>query len=532
MIIRLVMKVFYLIFFLFLLFSCNDNKPVIQKNFLADQHISLKEKIQRILRPEYLTHLHIDSSLHKGLRRFYAAHKFHPLLVSDSVFTEHGKQLKQSLDQCIRFGIPATRLVSMDRKIHLLEQEVVLMSNLAIIQYDLNHGFIDFEKKSLRPTNIDFKGLNHLWEQSKSREFDSVILNQGPLDTNYRFMAQHFFHFCDTAFLDAETFSITTEKENLSASFSEMRAALISKNYITEQSDSLSTRAALKLFQHDNFLSTDGKIGESSAKALSESSLARSLRGAIALDRLRQRPNKLTKFIRINIPSFELFYFANDSLKSHHRIIVGKVTNQTPTLTSTINRIVCFPFWKVPSSIAKKEIGPALKANRNYLEKNHMKIYSGKDKEVNPNNVNWKKIRENTFPYSVIQQPGSHNSLGIIKFEFPNPFSVYVHDTPSKNLFNQTYRSYSHGCMRCENPIDLAKVMLQYDSLGKKSNPITADSLDSLLSMQMNHPLRLMNPVPIFVEYQTVVADRQGIYFHHDLYSKETSLVKILLKGK
>jgi murein L,D-transpeptidase YcbB/YkuD len=161
-----------------------------------------------------------------------------------------------------------------------------------------------------------------------------------------------------------------------------------------------------------------------------------------------------------------------------------------------------------------------------------MKIFKAKEVEVNPDKINWKKIRVNTFPYTVIQQPGSDNSLGIIKFEFPNPFSVYVHDTPSKSLFNQTYRSYSHGCMRCENPIELAKVMLQYDSLGKKGNPITGDSLDSLLSLQTNHPLRLLTPVPIFIEYQTVVADRQGIYFHHDLYSRETSLVKILLNGK
>jgi hypothetical protein len=526
------MKVFYLIFLLIFLFSCSDNKPVIQKHFLEDQKISLTEKMSRILRPEYLSHLHIDASLHVGLRQFYAANKFHPLLVSDSVFTERGEQMKRSFDLSIRFGIPATRLISMDKKLHLLEQEVVLISNLAIVQYDLNHGFIDFEAQKLRPTNIDFKGLNDLWQQSKSREFDSVLLAQGPIDTNYRFMAKHFFHFCDTAFLDAATFAIVTEKENVSVSFSGTKSALISKKYITEQADSLSTRAALKLFQRDNFLTADGKIGESSAQALSESSLARSLRGVIALDRLRQRPDKLEKFIRINIPSFELFYFANDSLKSHHRIIVGKVTNQTPTLTSKINRIVCYPFWKVPYSIAKKEIAPALKANRNYLAKNHMKIYRGKDKEVNPDGVNWKKIQENTFPYTVIQQPGLDNSLGMIKFEFPNPFSVYVHDTPSRNLFNQTYRSYSHGCMRCENPVDLTKVMLQYDSLGKKSNPITADSLDSLLSLQLNHPLRLLNPVPIFVEYRTVVADRQGIYFHHDLYGRETSLVKILLNGK
>lgn len=532
MIIRLAMKVYCLIFIFLTFFSCSEKESVSKKHFLVDGKISVKEKLQRILSPEYLSHLHIDSSLHKGLRQFYANRKFYPVLSIDSVLSQRGEQLKRSLDRCIRFGIPATRLVSVDPKLHVLEKEIVLMGNLSLIQYDLNHGFIDFENQKLRPKNMDFSGLNRLWNQSKTREFDSVLLAQGPVDTNYRYMAQHFFHFCDTAFLDAQSFSLVSEKENSEQAFSEMKAALISKKYISDEADSSSVREALRQFQRNNGLTSDGKIGEATVKALSESSLARSLRGAIALDRLRQRKDTLEKYIRINIPSFELFYFANDSLKSHHRIIVGKVTNQTPTLQSTINRIICYPFWKVPSSIARKEVLPALKANRNYLARNHMKIFKAKEVEVNPDKINWKKIKVNTFPYTVIQQPGSDNSLGIVKFEFPNPYSVYVHDTPSKGLFNQSYRSYSHGCMRCERPVELAKVMLQYDSLGKKSNPITGDSLDSLLTLQTNHPLRLLSPVPIFIEYQTVVADRQGIYFHHDLYSRETSLVKILLNGK
>ncbi|MEI8116465.1 MAG: L,D-transpeptidase family protein [Flavobacteriia bacterium] len=526
------MKVSCLIFVLLTLFSCNDTVEVSKKNFLVDGKISVKEKMQRMLSPEYLAQLHIDSSLHQGLRQFYATRKFYPVLSADSVLSKRGEQLKKSLDRCIRFGIPATRLVSIDPKLHVLEQEILLMGNLSLVQYDLTHGFIDFENQKLRPKNMDYHSLNRLWNQSKTREFDSVLLAQGPADTNYRFMAQHFFHFCDTAFLDAETFTLVTEKENSMKAFSGMKEALISKKYISSQADSSSVRDALRQFQKNNGLTSDGKMGEATAKSLSESSLARSLRGAIALDRLRQRNDTLVKYIRINIPSFTLFYFANDTLRSHHRIIVGKVSNQTPTLQSKINRIVCYPFWKVPSSIAQKEVLPALKANRNYLARNRMKIFKSKEVEVNPDKINWKKVKVNTFPYTVIQQPGSDNSLGIIKFEFPNPYSVYVHDTPAKSLFNQSYRSYSHGCMRCEHPVELAKVMLHYDSIGKKSNPLTGDSLDSLLNLQTNHPLRLLSPVPIFVEYQTVVANRQGIYFHHDLYSRETSLVKILLNGK
>jgi len=526
------MKVFYLILLFLVFFSCNDKKPIVQKHFLNDRALGVSQKMKRVLETEYLTHLGIDTAIQHGLRQFYAKRHYYPVLTKDSLLSEKGLQLHLSLERCIRFGIPATRLTPIDSSLHCLEKEVLLMSNLAIVQNDITHGFIDFEHQKLRPVHLDYHGFKRVWSQSKTRDFDSVLLAQGPVDTNYRFLANHFFHYCDTAFLDAATFDVTPEKENASKSFEEMRSALVSKKYLLKEADSLTARQALKQFQRDNGLSADGRIGEATAIALCESTLAKTLRGAISLDHLRQRQDTLMKFIRVNIPSFELFYFANDSLKSHHRIIVGKVTNQTPTLASKLNRVICYPFWKVPSSIAQKEVLPALKANRNYLAKNHMKLFKGKDVEVNPDKINWKKIKENTFPYTVIQQPGSDNSLGIIKFEFPNLFSVYVHDTPTKSLFNQSYRSYSHGCMRCENPVELAKVMLQFDSLGKKSNPITADSLDSLLTLQRNYPIRLLSAVPIFVEYQSVVADRQGIYFHHDLYQRETSLVKILLKGK
>lgn len=526
------MKVFAPIFIFFLLFSCEPDQRPVKKDFLVDTRLQVNQKMLRILTPSYLNHLHIDSSLHKEIIAFYSARHFFPVLANDSCLTERGLDLSRSLEKSIRFGIPGTRLISIPIQLHPLEKEVLLLSNFATASTDIRHGFIDFEQQTLRKKSIDRLQLSRAWHRSKTAPFDTVLLAQGPLDTNYRFLAQHFFHYCDTAYLDTKIILVPEEKEPKASAFEKATASLQSKHYLPKQVDSLSVRNAIKQFQKDNGLRSDGQIGEATAKALSESTLSKALRGVISLDRMRQKTDTLEKYVRINIPSFELFFFAKDSLKSHHRIIVGKVTNQTPTLVSNINRIVCFPFWKVPSSIAQKEVLPALKSNKNYLAKNHMKIMRGKDKEVNPDKVNWKKIKANTFPYTVIQQPGIDNSLGVIKFEFPNPYSVYVHDTPTKSLFQQSYRSYSHGCMRCEDPVALAKVMLQYDSLGKKANPLTADSLDSLLTLQHNYPIRLLSQVPIFVEYQTVVADRFGIYFHHDLYGRETALVKILLNGK
>jgi hypothetical protein len=149
MIIRLVMKVYCLIFIFLTLFSCSEKEAVSKKPFLVDGKISVPKKMKRILTTEYLTYLHIDSSLHKGIRRFYATRRYYSVLTADSVFSERGKALKKSLERCIRFGIPATRLIPIDPKLHSLEKEVVLMSNLAIVQHDLTHGSVSYTHLTL-----------------------------------------------------------------------------------------------------------------------------------------------------------------------------------------------------------------------------------------------------------------------------------------------------------------------------------------------------------------------------------------------
>jgi murein L,D-transpeptidase YcbB/YkuD len=305
---------------------------------------------------------------------------------------------------------------------------------------------------------------------------------------------------------------------------------LLSKGWIDEKMDSLEVSKKLKLFQLENGLTNDGKLGENTIYALNESTYEKLLRASLSLDRFRSATKNPKKFVRVNIPEFKLYFYADDTLRNIHRIIVGKQTNPTPQLESKIHRIICHPYWKVPQSIANKEILPAQKANKNYLTKNHYKIYKAQNQEVDPYSVNWGG--RSSMPYTVIQQPGSHNSLGIIKFEFNNSFSVYVHDTPKKSLFNTIFRSYSHGCMRCEKPVELAKAMLTYDSIPRKRNPYKADTLDTLLS-QINHlSIRLLEPIPIYVVYETVAAERNSLIFHLDLYRREEELVKLLKGGK
>lgn len=247
------------------------------------------------------------------------------------------------------------------------------------------------------------------------------------------------------------------------------------------------------------------------------------------MDKIRSRKNRPSRYLRINIPEYKLRYFINDSLKSEHNIVVGKTDHQTPELTAKLRKIVVYPYWNVPYSISSKEILPHLKRDPAYLEK-HNYVLLKKDSVVDPYGVNWKKIRQNSFPYKVRQDPGPRNSLGIIKFDFYNSESVYFHDTPSKSLFGVDVRAYSHGCMRTQHPIDLAKVILERDEYRNKINEMTPDSLDSLYSLDTieNLEIKLLNPIPIFIEYQSVVRDGERMKMYIDIYGRDEEYLKLI----
>jgi murein L,D-transpeptidase YcbB/YkuD len=515
---------------IYLLKSCSgsvsDNSDT-TSYFLSDNY-SIQDKIKTMLQDENLDAFGYSEEEKQWLRDFYTKRKFSPLWVNDSCLTKRGIELQKVIDHSLWFGIPENRLEDpkFNTKI-FVRDEILLTANASFMVRDLDSGFMNLTEKKYTLRSFPPQDQMHKLLKSKL-PLDSIFLQRGPKDTNYRYLATHLFNFCKSTPLDKRTFRIKPQKEDTIHSFNDTRSALISKGYLEKkETDSLKVVEALKVFQAQNGLKTDGKTGKYTAIALNESTHNKVLRAALNLEKLRVKEKDPKKFVRINLPEYRLRYYAHDSLKSVHNIVIGKTENQTPELNSKIRNIVVFPFWKVPYSIASKEILPDLKRNSRYLEKHNYKLYRNKT-EIDAHQINWRRIKENTFPYTVIQQPGTNNSLGIIKFEFFNDFSVYVHDTPSKGLFGTDVRSYSHGCMRCQNPVDLGKMMLDYDSLGTKRNDLTGDSLDSLLLLKENYVIRLKDQVPIFIEYSTVTADIDKIVFWLDIYKRDEEYLKFL----
>src|ERR1043165_7694043 len=172
--------------------------------------------------------------------------------------------------------------------------------------------------------------------------------------------------------------------------------------------------------------------------------------------RLREK-----EFILVNIPAARLQIVSNDSLKDMSmRVIVGKKDTKTPSFTAYITKVITYPYWTVPISIATKEMLPKIRKRISYLDDNNLQVFNNKGVEMDPKTVDWNRYSEKYFPYTIRQSTGCDNSLGLLKFDLNSPFSVYLHDTNRRDLFGKKDRFMSHGCVRVEKPMELAKYIL------------------------------------------------------------------------
>ncbi len=507
-----------------LLGSCKSKKPDI---YFLDQKISVSKKIEKLLTTTEMNALGIDPAGQTLLREFYKERKFKSLWSNKRKLTDQGKNVYTLLRSPISFGLPAKRYANLkwSGKYHL-KNEIIISCMLARIPMDLKYGLLDSAKNMKPVVYADLKTLDNVFDMpSDFQKAADKIISLGPKDSTYQALAKGLFDFALTHPLNDAKIKVPVQKKDSAGSVAQAKVALIAKGYLKEKQFSEEDyQVALMKFQQENGQTPDAIVGENTAKALEETNIHRCKRVALAMEKWRWKTTPFpNKFIWVNIPEYKLRFFINDSLKSENKVIVGKVTNQTPEFSARVRTIVAYPFWNVPYSITSKEILPDAKRNPNYFARNKMRIYR-KGEEIDPLTVNWKGIREKTFPYAVKQDPGPHNSLGIIKFEFNNPYGVYVHDTPSKGLFKTTVRSYSHGCVRCENPVDLAKLVLLRDE-----NTMIPDSLDSILARQVNYPIQLKKPFPIYFDYISVIPGKKGqLIFLKDIYLKDDEYLKVM----
>jgi murein L,D-transpeptidase YcbB/YkuD len=229
------------------------------------------------------------------------------------------------------------------------------------------------------------------------------------------------------------------------------------------------------------------------------------------------------QYIWVNIPGYSLQVREKDSVVLTSKVAVGKSVTRTPVLTSAISDMITYPQWTIPTSIIKEEILPGLKKDPGYTTKRNYSILDRDGNVVDPYFVDWTQFRKE-IPYRVIQGSGDDNALGVLKFNFPNKFSVYLHDTNQRYLFGRKNRSLSHGCVRVESWRSLAHYILRSDSIASVyATPV--DSLETWLTQKQRRVISVRKRIPLFIRYFTVEGPTSGdLVFHDDIYSEDKLL--------
>lgn len=277
--------------------------------------------------------------------------------------------------------------------------------------------------------------------------------------------------------------------------------------------------AALARFQQRVNLPPSGALDSATLAALNVSAERRLMSISLSLSRalaLPQDPDQ--DYVLVNIAGFDAQYMRGDRTLWSGRTMVGKDATRTPQLVSAIDRVVFNPTWIVPNGIATRSVLPAIIKDPNYLDRKNMRVFNMAWQAVDPKTVNWKSVYASRKRDIYIRQDaGEDNALGKVKFLFPNKHSVFLHDTPSKHLFDTDTRAYSNGCVRLENPMALASAML--DAQGLDGGAMSAEA-ESNYKPEVIH---LERPVPVHSVYLTAEMGAGGqAIFHADIYGENT----------
>lgn len=289
-----------------------------------------------------------------------------------------------------------------------------------------------------------------------------------------------------------------------------------------DQPDSTTLQSAIKAFQKKKGIKPDGKVSPELIAILNETDYERLLRIAVTLDKYKSLATLPDQFLWVNIPAYELYLVDSGLVKLTSRVAVGKPQTRTPQLTSVITDMVTYPKWTIPESIIKKEILPGLQRDPGYTRRKGYSIVDKDGNEIDPYSVNWAKYKTG-IPYRVIQGSGDENALGVLKFNFPNKYAVYLHDTNQRYLFERKKRALSHGCVRVKAWKDLALYLLRNDSL-KTGSALPADTLQSWLDRKQKHYIPVRAKLPLYIRYFSCEGKGGKVIFYEDIYAEDRRL--------
>ena len=465
-------------------------------------------------------------SWHEAAKESYKENKYKAFWVSKDVLSPKGKEMFDYLSKAEFLGLnkelydfdKVQKLVDTITKIqpavdfNLSKQlEVSLTRSFFQIALHLDKGMFGDTAKGI---NTNFWTVKMKYEElltkSNADSVSRVLSTLEPNNPMYnRYMAA-LKKFVSKNNISDNPIHIRDVKFDSIGAVNDAKKALVYHHYLEDTLKQIDScyKVALKKFQKDNNLNADGNIGANTIKALERDNSAKFQLLAINADRWRKEHiiELPKKYVWVNLPSYKLKIIEEDTLRLEKKVVIGKSNNknETPILESAINQIVLWPTWSVPQSIVKHE----------------MKSFKG-----------FSVTKTGSYT-QVVQPPGPRNALGCVKILFPNKYSVYIHDTPSKSTFGADLRAASHGCVRCQEPLEVAANLMMMSE--NDSMKIDYDSLKVLKDMRIaTRTFKLKKSIPVYFRYFTAEADFEGnVKFYNDVYNRDKDMIAYIFKNK
>jgi murein L,D-transpeptidase YcbB/YkuD len=415
--------------------------------------------------------------------------------------------------------------------------DVLLTDGLLQIIKDVKLGRLQKDSITLRTDSVLTK---EFYEQQVDNIIQSISVTRiidslEPAVKEYHELKEGIKNFLDSAEFKDYT-NVPYPVTDSAAYTLSLRTRLFEEGLLDSLTDSLHVPNAIKKYQGKMKLKVDGKAGGETIRSLNLTDKVKFVRIALSLDKYKMLPAKMPeKYVWVNLAGYYMQLKDSDTVRIQSKVVIGKPLTRTPELTSSISEMITYPQWSVPQSIIVKEFLPALKKDPGYLAKKGFSLLDMKNEEVDPFFVDWSKYKLG-IPYKIVQGSGDDNALGIMKFNFPNKYAVYLHDTNQRYLFAQSARAFSHGCVRVQEWQKLSNYILQNDStyvISMNNSSFTkSDSVSKWLDKKEKHYIPVKFRIPLFIRYFTCEGRDGKIVFYDDIYDEDRKLEEKYFAGK
>ncbi len=512
--------------------NSNEISNLGSNDFLDDIPLRIKDLLSK------------EKFLDEKVFQFYKNRDFSPIWINNKNQIE---QLNLQISNIEIHALPASRYKS--KYLEPFRNDDLSESQKAILELEITKTFLKLSTDLLfgviKPQtvstsiNIDplkYKNPNILKDYHSMGNVSSYIESITPKDTDYLNLQQEYKKLKEIKKNQTWSSKVPVDVTLIDTmnhpNVKLLRTRLFSMGYLQSDNGSEEFGAdlltGLKKFQSHYGLNDDGVAGNNTLQSINVEPETRLAQVAVNLERIRWLNfDKGSTFILVNQPNFRAIYKNNGRIIWDSRVVIGLPDFQTAEFIDEMTHIIVNPTWHVPKSIAVDEYLPLIQENPNFIIENNMRLMiRGTDKAIDPSLIDMSLFTVDNFPFEIKQNPSNINALGLVKFMFPNKFSIYMHDTPMKDLFSKDLRAFSHGCVRVQTPFEFANALLS----GEKE--VEVEKFSKALSSNIETQINLVNGIPVYLTYRTVFFTDEGIpQYRPDIYGRDALLYLELFKA-